>query len=105
MYVYLFTCQIKSVLKFGMTNEANPMKRIGIYSGLNRPNQILCLARTEDDTFEHKFKVVIDKHPHYERAKNLGHEWIKIPINAAKNYDNDYKDLAGMFYKILKNNI
>jgi len=88
-----------------MTNESNPIKRINIYSGLNRPSKILCLARTEDETFEHKFKAVIDKHSHYERDDELGKEWIRIPLNAAENYDNDYKDLAGMFYKILKNSI
>ena len=105
MYVYLFICQIDTVLKFGMTKESSPMKRINIYSGLNRPKKILCLARAEDETFEHQFKSAIDKHPHFERCPNLGKEWIRIPLNAAENYDNDYKDLAGMFYKILKNSI
>lgn len=75
MYVYLFTCQIETVLKFGMTNEPNPMKRISIYSGLNRPKKLICLARTEDDGFEQKFKAVIDKHPHYERDRDLGVEF------------------------------
>ena len=105
MFVYLFICKIPTVLKFGMTNELNPMKRLSIYSGLNRVDKIICLCSTNDDSFEQKFKSLIDKHKDYIRDFGLGREWITIPENAKCDYINDYKNIANIFFKILKDNI
>ena len=105
MYCYLFVTQNDTVLKFGITKEHKPMKRVSIYSGLNKPSQVLIVARTNDEDFETKFKGAIDGHMRFNRDKTLGVEWIVIPNRPGNNYTIDYRELVEMFYAILINNV
>ena len=93
MYAYLFRTQSEKVFKFGTTNESNPMKRISVYYGLNKPTDILCIALC-NERFEAEFKEEIDRDADFWRPPKYGLEWVEL-------LDDQKTAVAGTYLKKL----